>query len=323
MLPTEDTQYFMHNCVAVKYVFGPVPSRRLGRSLGVSPIPAKTCNYSCIYCQLGRTPERSNARERFFPREDILAEIRKAVEAREFDYLTFVGDGEPTLNADLGWLIRKSKEFTKQPIAVITNGALLCDPKVAEELSNADVIMPSLDAPNEKLWKRINRPHRDLMHADVVQGLIDFSSKYSTRIFLEVMLVDKINDSDNTLHELAKIIERIRPAKVFVNVPIRPPAESYAQPPDEKRQNAAELILGNVLAHKEMDEFDTSAYSDEMDALVTLSARHPLRLEQIRLIFSCFGKAFGETEISRLRQLGFIISKHGDSHYFRCSSDKP
>ena len=140
----------------MKYVFGPVPSRRLGRSLGISPIPEKTCNYTCIYCQLGRTTHFTNTRKKFFPVEDILVELEKALEQeREIDFITIVGEGEPTLYEDLGLLISKTKNLTSKPIAVITNGALLYKEDVRKNLLEADVIMPTLDAYSEKMFRKI------------------------------------------------------------------------------------------------------------------------------------------------------------------------
>jgi len=161
-----------------KYVYGPVPSRRLGRSLGVNPIPFKTCNYSCVYCQLGRTLHLINERKSFFPKDDILEEILESVKIHKgkIDYITFVGEGEPTLNKDLGWLIRKAKDRTNLKIAVITNGALLYREDVKEDLLAADVVLPSLDAGSEETFKKINRPHKDLKINKKKVEIITFNS---------------------------------------------------------------------------------------------------------------------------------------------------
>ncbi|MEA1979934.1 MAG: radical SAM protein [candidate division Zixibacteria bacterium] len=144
------------------YIYGPVPSRRLGRSLGVSPIPPKTCSYNCIYCQLGRTTHPQIERMSFFPKEDIFQEILNSKHLESTDVITFVGDGEPTLNKDLGWIINKCKDELNLPVAVITNGSLLYLKEVREALTNADIVIPSMDAGNKKTFIRINRPYPKL-----------------------------------------------------------------------------------------------------------------------------------------------------------------
>ncbi len=144
------------------YTYGPVPSRRLGRSLGVSPIPPRTCSYSCVYCQLGRTTHLVTRKQSFYPKEDILSEIIRNAESSKPDYITFVGDGEPTLCADLGWLINQYKKRLPFPVAVITNGSLLFREDIRQDLMSADVVLPSLDAGSEEVFRRINRPHSEI-----------------------------------------------------------------------------------------------------------------------------------------------------------------
>ena len=160
------------------YVYGPVPSRRLGQSLGVDPIPFKTCNYNCVYCQLGRTTPLTNERRDFFPPETILAQVQDALERHqpsEVDYVTFVGQGEPTLCASLGWLIRHVKALTDIPVAVLTNGALLFQPEVREELAAADLVMPTLDAADQKTFRKINRPWPHFRIAEIIEVLRPFA----------------------------------------------------------------------------------------------------------------------------------------------------
>ncbi|MFC1561579.1 radical SAM protein [candidate division KSB1 bacterium] len=146
------------------YVFGPVPSRRLGRSLGVSPIPRKTCSYSCVYCQLGRTDALTVERKSFFDKQKIFDEISRCVTDSDCDYITFAGDGEPTLSTDLEWLIEKCRHSFNKPTAVLTNGSFLSDQDVRSGLMKADVVLPSLDAGNEELFKKINRPHKTIFY---------------------------------------------------------------------------------------------------------------------------------------------------------------
>ena len=162
-----------------RYIFGPIPSRRLGRSLGISPLPKKTCNYSCIYCQLGRTDRMTNKRQEFYKTEDILKEFKEYLkDSDKFDIVTVVGEGEPTLCSNLGELICGLKEMTDKPVAVITNGALLSDPQVREELCHADMVLPSLDAYNQDIAKKIDRPYGTIRFEEEFLGLKKFCSMY-------------------------------------------------------------------------------------------------------------------------------------------------
>jgi len=183
-----------------EYVYGPVPSRRLGMSLGISPIPKKTCNYSCVYCQLGRTDKLTNERKMFFKIEEIMAELEKTLTSGvEFDVVTIVGEGEPTLYLGLGELIHKTKLITKKPVAVITNGSLLYDSALQFELESADIVLPSLDAYDEASFRKVNRPHGKLHFDEVYEGLKDFSLKYSGQLWVEIMLILGLYDDNRHL----------------------------------------------------------------------------------------------------------------------------
>jgi wyosine [tRNA(Phe)-imidazoG37] synthetase (radical SAM superfamily) len=208
------------------YVFGPVPSRRLGRSLGIDPIPLKTCNWNCVYCQLGRTTPLTGGRGDYSPAEHIVEEVRRALEASragEVEWVTFVGSGEPTLHERLGWMIRQIKAITKAPVAVITNGSLLYLPEVRKEVSPADVVLPSLDAGADSLYRVINRPHPTFTFDRLVDGLVKFRRGYSGKLWIEVMLVKNLNDSDAALKDLATVLSHIEPDEVHISLPLRPP----------------------------------------------------------------------------------------------------
>ncbi len=213
-----------------KYIYGPVPSRRMGISLGISPIPKKYCNYSCVYCQLGRTKNLTNKRNEFFDLKEILKEFQD-ISKKDiyYDVVTIVGEGEPTLYSELGRLIKKIKTMTDKPVAVITNGALMYDEKTRKDLMKADIVLPSIDACNENMFTRINRPSRSINYNNMLEGLIEFSNHYKGQLWIEIMLVKGYNDSVDNLIEFKKILTRINYDKLYINTPVRPPAESYFQ----------------------------------------------------------------------------------------------
>ncbi|MEA1865388.1 MAG: radical SAM protein [Euryarchaeota archaeon] len=277
----------------MKMVYGPVPSRRLGRSLGVNPIPLKTCNYSCVYCQLGRTAHITNQRRDFFPPEEILNEIKRAIDVKggrgdgagEIDFVTFIGEGEPTLCKSIGWLIRETREISDVSIAVDTNGSLLYREDVRDDLSQVDVVMPSLDFGTAETFRRINRPHRGIDFKKVVEGMEKFRQESDCGIWLEVMLVKGINDSEKELEAIRSRLEKIEPDRIYINVPIRPPAEPWAVPPDNDAIALAHAILGdgNVvdIAAEETGEFSIKGFANPEDAILAIIRRHPMREEQV------------------------------------------
>lgn len=227
----------------MRYVYGPVLSRRLGRSLGVDTVPLKTCNYSCVYCELGKTTTRINERRSFFPKKDILNDIIKALNSGiEIDHITFAGDGEPTLCEDLGWLIGKIKEITDIPVTVITNGSLLNREDVREDLMSADIVIPSLDAADPETFKRINRPCRELEVNEIIDGLVDFSRSYKGTLYVEVMLVKNFNDNVEALQKISEAIKRINPDGVYILTPERPTAIPVEPVSMESIIRAGEII---------------------------------------------------------------------------------
>ena len=270
----------------LKHIYGPVPSRRLGQSLGIDPIPMKTCNWNCVYCQLGRTVPLTNQRREYFSREEILAEIQTVLESRppkEIDWITFVGSGEPTLHQDLGWMIQRVGELTDIPAAVITNGASLYLPEVRRDLQAADAVLPSLDAGTPELYRRINRPHPDLNFQRVLQGLEDFRGGYSGKFWVEVMLVQGLNDTEEALRDLKTALDPLQPDEIHLGTPTRPPAETWVQPPDEEGLLRAQAILGETahVLHPAAGDFDLSGYDTPEDAAAAVVTRHPLREEQL------------------------------------------
>jgi len=266
------------------YAYGPVPSRRLGRSLGVSPIPHKTCSYNCIYCQLGQTNKLQVKRESFYPKEDILSDIEKVMNPANVDYITFVGDGEPTLCKDLGWLIKSCKQQWQIPVAVITNGSLFFMEDVRQDLKSSDVVLPTLDAGSEEVYRTLNRPHGSIGFEEMLQGQVDFRKEYPGKIWLEVMLVEGVNDSDESLLEIKDAIEQVKPDRIYISVPIRPPAKPGVRPPEPERIMRAHEILGTSLdlTDRESGEFGLDNFPDLRTTIIEICSRHPLREEQAR-----------------------------------------
>jgi wyosine [tRNA(Phe)-imidazoG37] synthetase (radical SAM superfamily) len=215
-----------------KYIFGPVPSRRLGRSLGVDLVPYKTCTFDCIYCDLGRTTHQTLSRQSYVSPQEIQGELDLTLSTLEKkpDYITLSGSGEPTLNTHIGEIIRKIKEITSTPVAVITNGSLLSMDEVREDLLEADVVLPSLDAITPALFEYINRPHTSLRIEEIISGLIQFRKQYGGQIWLEIVFCRGVNDGNEEVEKFKGIIEKIQPDRVQLNTPVRPPAEEFAYP---------------------------------------------------------------------------------------------
>ena len=275
----------------MKYIYGPVPSRRLGQSLGIDPIPLKTCNWNCVYCQLGRTRPLVNERAHYFPIGEILLQVEKSLVAHkpgEIDWITFVGSGEPTLHAGIGRMIREVKTLTDIPGAVITNGALFYLPEVREELFAADAVLPSLDAGTPASYRRVNRPHPEITFERHISGLISFSREYRGALWPEVMLVQGLNDSEQALRDLAEAFQKMSPDEVHINLPTRPPVETWVKAPDDEGILRALAILGDAarVVHPVEGTFDLGEVKNVVDAVIGIITRHPMREEQLRRTLS-------------------------------------
>ena len=221
---------------AYKHVYGPVPSRRLGRSLGVDALTFKSCSFDCVYCQLGRTTNHTVERREYVPTAEILDELRRKLEENDRpEYISFAGSGEPTLHSGLGEIIRGIKAMTDVPVVVFTNGGLLWRPEVRADLRAADVVIPSLDGGDAALLDKVNRPEPSLSFDRIVEGLIAVRDEFPGQLWLEVMLLGGVSDDDASVDAIARIAERIRPDKVQINSVCRPPAESWALPVSASR----------------------------------------------------------------------------------------
>ena len=310
-----------------KFVYGPVPSRRFGRSLGVNPIPLKTCNYSCVYCQLGRTKNFINERRSFFKKDLILSEIKEVVNEfnNEIDYITFVGEGEPLLSKDIGYLIQKVRDFTDIKTALITNGALLMHEEVRREVIPFHVISPTLDAGSEEIFRLINRPFEGIKLADIVNGFINLRKEYKGEIWIEIMLVKGLNDKEEELLKIKNFLEKISPDKVYVNVPIRPPAEEWVEIPDEKEIEKAKRILKNAIFInlEEQGIFEGREFGTPEEAILFLTRRHPLRIDQILKSIKGFERDKLLNSLNRLLKQGRVkkIKYRGKEFYLPSESE--
>lgn len=306
----------------MRYLFGPVPSRRLGQSLGIDPIPLKTCNWNCVYCQLGRSVPMTNERRAYYPREAILEEVRATLanpELAAIDWITFVGSGEPTLHSDLGWLIRQVKALTAIPVAVCTNGALLYQAEVREALLAADAVMPTVSAGTPELHWHIHRPYPGLTFERHLEGLLAFRQAYGGKLWPEVMLLRGLNDNEPALQAIAAVLERIQPDWIHLALPTRPPAETWVQPADEAGVKRARAILGMRLQARLSVLWptgaapDLSGHDDVADAILDIIARHPVSQADLLRALAGMAPEALEACLEQLRASGRaqVVARHG------------
>ncbi|MFP3903469.1 MAG: radical SAM protein [Armatimonadota bacterium] len=270
--------------------YGPVPSRRLGQSLGINNIPPKNCTYSCVYCQVGRTLNLQSERSTFYETDDLITEVKESVnradEANEpIDYLTFVPDGEPTLDVHLGREIDLLKSLGKK-IAVISNASLLPRPDVRNELMNADWVSVKVDSVGEDTWRRVNRPHRDLDLEAILDTLLLFADTYTGELATETMLVAGLNDSEEQAEDVADFLTALAPDEAYVSIPTRPPAEDWVRLPDEHTINRYYQIISEAVAGAEyLIGYEGNAFAatgDVAEDILSITAVHPMREEAVK-----------------------------------------
>lgn len=264
------------------YIFGPVPSRRLGRSLGVDLVPFKTCSYDCIYCQLGRTTNKTTQQKEWVPIDIVIDQLKAKLSSKP-DYITLSGSGEPTLFSRLKDLISRIKDITDIPVAVLTNGSLLWQPKVRNALKSADLVIPSLDAGSSQIFQYVNRPHSNITFSKMLDGLVKFRDEYSGNYWLEVFLIAGVTTPKMEINRLKTCINAIHPDKVQVNTVTRPPAEDFAEPVSQKQLQTiteklyekAEVIADYSNVHKQQD------FSARREDVLTLLQRRPCSVEDV------------------------------------------
>jgi wyosine [tRNA(Phe)-imidazoG37] synthetase (radical SAM superfamily) len=269
-----------------QYLFGPVPSRRLGRSLGVDIVPFKTCSYDCVYCQLGRTTNKTLERKEYVAVEEVLAELeRKLADQPIPDYISLAGSGEPTLNSGIGDLIGKIKSMTDIPVAVLTNGSLLWMSEVQDALMMADLVLPSLDAGDDRLFQYVNRPHENLPFERMVEGLTVFTQRFWGEVWLEVLLLGGVTEIPDEVEKIASIVRRIRPVCVQLNTVSRPPAEAFAFPLTRDRMNALKDVFPgkvDIISESGRSGTGVSTFVQATDTeIVALLSRRPCTSEDV------------------------------------------
>ncbi len=265
-------------------IFGPVPSRRLGFSLGVDTIPFKTCSLNCIYCQLGRTINKTIQRKEYIAADDILREIKKVLrEGKRIDYITFSGSGEPTLNSEIRRIISRIKQLTSIPLAILTNGTLLYRPRIREDLMEADLVIPSLDTVTQEIFEMVNRPHPSLKIEKVITGIDSFSQEFNGKVWLEIMVVKGINDSLEEIEKAAQVIKQMNLEKIQLNTVVRPPAEEFAQPLTAEDLKNIKTVLGKkceIIA--EFKRATQKAYKRDVEKrILSMVKRRPVTLVDI------------------------------------------
>jgi len=301
-----------------KYFYGPVPSRRLGRSYGVDIVPFKVCTLDCVYCQLGKTTDRTIKRKDYGPIEPILAELRETLaEGLEADFITIAGSGEPTLNLRLGELIDGIKKITDIPVAILTNGTLLYKEDVRADCANADLLMPSLDAGDEQTFQRINQPHNDISIENVISGLCAFRDEFAGRIWLEVFFVEGLNTDAEQIAKIRDAIELIRPDKIQLNTAVRPTAEADIMKLDAEKLQAIAARLGpkcEVVADFSLSHHG-KPFGNKAEDVLSILKRRPCSLNDI-----CSGLGIGRNEalkyVTGLEHKGIIHSEKKDGRIF-------
>jgi wyosine [tRNA(Phe)-imidazoG37] synthetase (radical SAM superfamily) len=265
-----------------KYIFGPVPSRRLGRSLGVDLVPMKTCSYDCIYCQLGNTTCKTTQRKEWVPLDSVLKELEEELSSKP-DYITLSGSGEPTLYSRCDELIDRIKTMTDVPVAVLTNGSLLWQEEVRKQLMKADLVIPSLDAGDEAVFRLVNRPHQDIPFEKMLAGLVDFRLEFQGDYWLEVFVLDVHSASKADFAQLVRWVDLIGPDRVQLNTVTRPPAESFAIGTSPKRLTElarmfnppAEVIADFRAVHGQVE------FAASQEDILDLLRRRPCSMDDI------------------------------------------
>jgi len=305
--------------------FGPVPSRRLGQSLGINNVPAKTCSYGCVYCQVGRTNLMQIRRQFLYEPEEVFDvvqdKVKKTLAAGErIDYLSFVPDGEATLDVNLGREIDMLRVL-KIDIAVITNGSIIDDPDVQHELARADLVSLKVDAVREGAWRRVDRPHGRLDLDSILEGMLTFSKMYDGRLLTETLLVHGTNDGEDDVTATADFIAKLRPEVAYISIPTRPPSEDWVRPPDEDVINRAYQIFVDRFENVECllgMESGSFGYSGNVEQdILGVTAVHPMHESAVRELLARANADWSLIEKMLADEKIVELAYDGGKFYFR------
>ena len=305
--------------------FGPVPSRRLGKSLGINNIThPKTCSYGCVYCQVGRTVRRSSAREDFYSpeliHEKVVSHLDMLKSDDQPDYLTFVSNGEPTLDRNLGEAVRLLKK-TGFPVAVITNSSLLDDRSVRDDLNEADWVSVKIDASDVETWRRINRPVDGLSLDAVFEGISLFARGYRGKLCTESMIVRGMNDTEENFRGLASFIKKTVPEKAYLSIPTRPPSDKSVFPPDTEKLNLAWQIFSDMGIEAEFltgfEGTGTGYTGNFYEDVLNITAVHPLREDALMKLLQNDSTGYQVVEALISQRLIKSVSYGGNKYYIR------
>lgn len=289
----------------MKYIFGPVFSRRLGLSLGVDLLPAKVCTYDCIYCECGKTLVKTEEIKEWVPADEVIKEIEDYLkENSSIDFITLTGSGEPTLHSKIGFIIEEIKKITSIPVAVLTNGSLLYKKEVRDSIKKADVILPSLNAVSDKVFRAVNRPLNIFDLPKIIEGLSALRKEFQGEIWLEIVFVKGFNDSPEEILKIKEIIERINPDKIHLNTVVRPPSQNWAKPLSFEEMEKIKDILGDkaeIISYKKGKEKKIKK-ADIEEKIEELAKRRPVTLEELLNVFNLEKKEMSEIIDSLLKK---------------------
>ena len=267
------------------HIYGPVPSRRLGRSLGIDLVPHKICTYNCIYCQIGKTTKKTLLRKEYIRKEEVLQEVKAFLSKGDspIDHFSLSGSGEPTLHSKIRSIIEEIKTLSSIPVAVITNGSLLYEREVREDLLGADVVLPSLDAVSSEVFMRINRPHPEISAEKIIEGMVEFRKVYKGQIWLEVLFCKEVNDTPGELRRMKEVVERVQPDLIHLNTVVRPPSEDWVKPLSQKEMEEIQAFFGEKATI--ISEFDRhllpATESNLAEETLRILRRRPLSLTDL------------------------------------------
>lgn len=305
--------------------FGPVPSRRLGRSLGINNIPPKTCSFSCLYCQVGRTDRMQISRQSFYDPKIIFTDVKRKIEEiaaleESIDFLSFVPDGEPSLDINLGRAIDLLRPLGVK-IAVISNATLIWQKSVRNDLSKADWLSLKVDAVSKDIWRRINRPHYDLDLHLIMDSMLKFAEEYEGDLITETMLVQGVNDSTESIKAVADFLGQLQPAKAYLAIPTRPPAETKVYPPTENLLNMAYQVVSSRLENVKClfgyEGNDFSLTGNVAEELLNIIAVHPMREEAVQEFLDKAGADWTLVDKLIIQDSLFVTNYGGEKFYIR------